>query len=144
MSLAKKTLILVVLAGLGSAAAVWVHGKREASQRNAAVIASLQGYVARHQADPAAKTRVEVAHVLIDCQGSWNASVDRCGKLLVDRYGQDIVQHLIAINEDGGFGQASMPSRPAEAPQQPGGAGSVQVSSQDPSGYRLGDGQNGQ
>ena len=143
MSLATKTLILGTVMAIGSAGAIWIHGKREATQRNAAVISSLEDYVARHQSDPAAKTRVEVANVLIDCQSSWNSSVEKCGQVLVDRYGQEIVQHLVAINAAGGFGQASMPSGSMDPSADAGTTGSVPVAAQDPNGYRLGDGQNG-
>lgn len=142
MTLTKKVLVLVALAIMGSVIVTFVKGKRESGYRNAEVITSLQAYVDRHQADATAEKRVEVAQVLIDCQKSWNASVEKCGKELVDRYGQDIVGYLTAINAAGGFGQASLPGRdqaPQAMQQQPAPA---QVAGHDPHGYRIGDGQN--
>jgi hypothetical protein len=150
MSLMKKAVVLVALSIAGSALVVVGHGQRQAKQKNAEVIASLQSFVEQHHKDPAAKTQIEVAQVLIDCQSSWNASVDKCGKTLVDRYGQDVVGHLIAINAAGGFGMASKPTQPdtGNAPAGDPQPSALRVAAPDTAptghGYRLGDGQNGQ
>ena len=143
MTLAKKVVVLIAVVVLGSVLVMVTSAQRQSKQKNAQVIEALEAFVASHKTDPAAKTQIEVAQVLIDCQSSWNASVDKCGKVLVDRYGQDVVGHLVAINAAGGFGQASLPtkvvarSNPTPAVQAPG------PTNVDPTGYQLGDGQNG-